>query len=419
VDRLLSSETFTDYWTYRLAGWLRLRAPGGDTLAADAIHRWLRQQIADDVGLDEIARRLLTAMGDTHSVGPAVFHRLAGDPREAAELASETLLGIRLRCVNCHDHPLDRWTQDDYHGLAALFARIERGRIVRRLDRGDVIHPVTQQPALPRTPGGEPLDAETAGPEPFADWIVAADNPYFAKTQVNRVWQAMMGRGLIEPFDDVRDTNPPTHPRLLDSLAEDFRRDGYRLRPTIRAIALSATYRRSSRPHHGNGFDERFYSHALERPMTAEIYLDAICDVTGVREMFDAQANDVRAVQLASPNVASTALDILGRCSREQSCESGSSNGGGMAAQLHLLNGELLNRRLLDEQGWLHTQLDRDLPGVVEATYLRCFGREPADRERAFWVNELAGADGRRPSPEKLADFFWSILVSREFATNH
>ncbi|MCA9163337.1 MAG: DUF1549 domain-containing protein, partial [Planctomycetales bacterium] len=204
VDRLLSTEAFTDYWTYRLAGWLRLRAPGGDTLAANAMHRWLRQQIAADVGLDEIARRLLTAMGDTHSVGPAVFHRLAGDPREAAELASETLLGIRLRCANCHDHPLDRWTQDDYHGLAALFARIERGRIVRRLDRGDVIHPVTQQPALPRTPGGKPLDIEAVDPEPFADWIVAADNPYFAKTQVNRVWQAMMGRGLIEPVDDVR-----------------------------------------------------------------------------------------------------------------------------------------------------------------------------------------------------------------------
>src|SRR5262249_50878946 len=219
VDRLLLSDAYVNLWTHRFATLLRIQPSANDKEAAQAYHSWLREQIRRGTPMDEVARALLTSIGDSHVVGPANFARTVGEAREQAELVSQVFMGVRLQCANCHNHPLDRWTQDDYHGLAAVFARLDRGRVVKVGPRGAVTNPSTGEPAVPRIPGVRFLTADGDGREAFAVWLTAADNPYFARAVVNRLWRALFGRGLIEPADDLRDTNPATHPELLRRLA--------------------------------------------------------------------------------------------------------------------------------------------------------------------------------------------------------
>ncbi|HUG94236.1 MAG TPA: DUF1549 and DUF1553 domain-containing protein [Planctomycetaceae bacterium] len=447
IDRLMATDEFTDFWTFRFATLLRIRGQGGKDgrIATQAYHRWLREQVSAGTGFDRIAKSLLTATGDTHEVGPANFWLSAGDAREQAELVSEVLLGVRLRCANCHNHPLDRWTQDDYHGLAAVFARVERGRTIQVGGRGEITHPKTGAPALPRIPAERFLDEHETGGDPrdaFADWLTAGDNPYFARAIVNRLWRWMLGRGLIEPVDDLSQTNPATHPELLDQLAGDFVEHGYDFRRTLRLLASSETYARSarsvpgneadatewpgspSREPRGNEADDRFYSHALVRPLEAEILLDAICDATGIPETFQNESYGRRTIELISPAVASTSsssLDILGRCDRTGSCDSAPAVGGGLRAKLHAINGSLLNRRIASPQGWLHEALaagtsDADL---LEACHLRTVSRPPTEDGRRYWNEHLAKAGSPSDRRQLWEDILWSLLSCREFQTNH
>ena len=190
IDTLLASDEFTDYWTHRFAQLLRIRSQPQDKVGAQRYHNWLRSQIAAAAPYDSLARELLTSAGDTHTVGPANFYRTVGGAREQAEFVSELFMGNRLRCANCHNHPLDKWTQDDYHGLSAVFAKISRGRVVEVLSRGEVTHPRTGEAAVPRIPGERFLSAGGDGREQFADWLTHPKNPYFAKAAVNRLWKA-------------------------------------------------------------------------------------------------------------------------------------------------------------------------------------------------------------------------------------
>ena len=254
------------------------------------------------------------------------------DRASRREFVSELLMGSRLRCANCHNHPLDRWTQDDYHGLAAIFAKIEANRIVQPAPGGEVIHPRTLEPAAARIPGEQFLAGGQDGREQFADWLTGAENPYFAKAMVNRLWKHMFGRGLVSPVDDFRATNPATHPELLDLLADDFAAGGYRLRRTLRLVARSATYQRSSDALAANRDDDRFYSHAYRRPLESEVLADAVTDVLGAAERYGDQPLGTRAVALVNPRTPSRTLDVLGRCAREDSCESGSGRRGRPAA---------------------------------------------------------------------------------------
>lgn len=422
VERLLDSPEFAEYWTYKLAKLLRIRASAQEAQGARAFHAWVYRQIELGTPLHEFAVALLTSEGDTHINGPANFHRVAGDARGQAEYASELLMGARLRCANCHNHPLDRWTQDDYHGLAAIFARVERGRIIRTNPRGEVSHPRTGQAAVPRIPGERFLDAEDNGPAALAQWLSAADNPYFATAMVNRVWQAMMGRGLVDPADDLRATNPATHPALLEKLAADFIEHGYDLRHSIRLIATSAAYARGSQARDTNRADDRFYSHALVRALEPEVMADAIADVTGVADQYGNEPHGTRAVALFNPATPSPALDILGRCSREDSCEAETAFGaqGGLTTKLHLLNGELINRKITAGDGRLHRKIAEEgtTAELIEQFYLRALSRFPNDDERTFWEQELTSTDNH-DRQQRLEDFVWSLLSCREFSTNH
>jgi hypothetical protein len=421
IDRLVDSEDFTGYWTFRLASLLRIRSLPNDAAVAAAFHRWVRDAVRARMPYDALARALLTATGDSHERGAAAFHRMASGARDEAELVSQVFLGARLRCANCHDHPLDRWTQDDYHGLAAVFARLERGRIVERVARGEVTHPRTGEAAAPRLPGDRFLAPDEEPLAALAAWTASAANPAFARAIVNRLWSALMGRGLVEPVDDLRATNPPTHPELLDFLARDLAESGFDLRHTIRRIATSETFARAA-AEPGVGYrDDRFYSAAIVRPLAAEVLADAVSDVTGVGDLYPGHAPGTRAVELPDPKVPAPSLDILGRCAREAPCEEGARERG-LARHLHLLNGPFLNEKVASDEGIVARRLEegRGDDEIIEELYLRALGRFPRAEERAFWARRL-GPQGTPRSERRAAleDFLWSLLACSEFTTIH
>ena len=421
VDQLLRSGDFTEYWTLQLAKLLRLHAQPTDTQGALAYHRWIQQQITVGVGYDELARNILLATGDTHEIGPANFYRTVAGPREQAEFMSELFMGNRLRCANCHNHPLDRWTQDDYHGLAAIFAKIESGRVVRLRTSGEVTHPKTGENAIPRIPGKEFLENVDDPRDALASWLTERGNPYFAKAIVNRLWKVLMGRGLVEPADDLRATNPATHPGLLDELADDFVDHGFDLRHTLRRIALSHTYARSANARPGNVADDRYYSHALREPLEPEVLADAISDVLDVPDQYGDQPRGTRAVTLVDPKIESETLDVLGRCSREQSCEVPAETTGGLPRKLHLLNGPLLNRRIVDPQGRLAQCIaaEKTPIEIIDEFYLHALGRHPSPKEGEYWSGQVDADVGSKQQRAWLEDFVWSLLTCREFVTNH
>ena len=424
IDRLLSSPEFNEYWTLQMARLLRIRSQPKDTQGASTYHKWLKNQITNGTPYDEFTRQILTATGDTHKVGPANFYRTVDGAREQAEFASELFMGNRLRCANCHNHPLDRWKQDDYHGLAAIFAKLESdpgNRVIKVNSRGEVTHPRTGTAAIPRIPGEKFLNSDSDGREVFAAWLTSQQNPYFAKAIVNRLWKAMMGRGLVEPTDDLRATNPATHPALLAELADDFVRHRYDLRHTLRRIALSAAYGRSPATLPENSADTRFYSHALSRPLQPEVLADAISDITGIADQYGDETPGTRAVALFDSNIKSDTLDILGRCGRDESCEAADQAAGGLARKLHMFNGELLNRRISAEDSRLEKLIasDRTPEEIVKEFYRLALNRNPDAREQAFWNKQTAAATDATQRQDILEDFVWSLLTCREFGTNH
>jgi Protein of unknown function (DUF1553)/Protein of unknown function (DUF1549) len=419
VERLLDSEAFVQYWTYRFSKLLRVMPQPGDKQGAQTYHSWIGQQIRARVPLDKLAHQLLTAVGDTHQHGPANFARSTSDARAQAELVSQVFMGTRLQCANCHNHPLDRWTQDDYHGLAAIFARLERGQVVRLTGRGAVTNVRTGEPAIPRLPGFKNLPLDEDGRESLARWLISHDNPYFAKSFVNRLWRGSFGRGLIEPADDLRDTNPATHPELLDQLAGDFIEHGYDLRHTLRRIVNSATYARSGQTDNVNHHDDRFYSHAYKRPLEPEVIADALYDATGVSDTYGDQPHGRRAVELFDVSTPSPALDVLGRCSRRESCE-GATALPVLSTKLHQLNGDLVNRKVTAQQSYLHRLLAAQASEaeIVDDIYLRALSRPPTAAERTHWLSLISAATAEQ-RVAILEDIQWSVLNCSEFLLNH
>ena len=428
VDKLLSSEEFVDFYTLKLAKLLRIQSKDDKnrvamtTKAARGFHNWIAEQLRNGVGYDQIANEIITATGDTTKVGPATFYIAVEDPQLQTEFATEVFMGSRMKCANCHNHPLDKWTQDDFHGLTAIFAKLTRQQVVKINPLGSAIHPNTGEAAQMKIPGEEFLPAATTdGREAFANWLTARDNPYFAKATVNRLWKSLMGRGLVEPVDDFRSTNPATHPVLLNKLAEDFIEHGYDLRHTLKLIAMSATYARSSITVDGNETDDRFYSHMIQKPMEPAVLADAISDVLGLASQYGSEQYGTRAVELPDGSIRSDALDILGRCDRSKSCEGAPSPTGPLAQRLHLFNGGLLNDRV----GAVGSRLDQFIKAemrpmeIVEDYYQTALNRPPNEQEVRFLSMLLNPAKSSKEQRNLLGDFVWSIATCKEFVTNH
>jgi hypothetical protein len=395
-----------------------------------AFHAWLRQQIESSRPLDQWTAEMITADGNTHVEGPPNFHRLAGDARGQAEHLTESLLGIRLRCANCHNHPLDRWTQDDYHGLAAIFARIERGPVVSLRSSGEVKHPATSEDAVPRLPGERFLPASGDNRPALAQWLTSGEQRLLAKAQVNRLWQSLFGRGLIEPADDLRDTNPATHPELLERLTREFTLNDYNLRHLLRLVVSSAAYQRSGRALPAAQSDDRFYSHAWQRPLAPEVLLDAVGDALAVPlELNEAARRHVRdtvefplgtrAVAFFTPQIPGSLLGPLSPCAERGPCSTGDSamQLDDLAVQLHWLNGPLINDRVADPRSELARLAKSSLSTrkLLDEYYLRTLSRLPGEEEVAFWLPKLRGTSREK----KCEDLAWSLLTCREFVMNH
>jgi hypothetical protein len=416
VDVLLSSEEFTDLWTMKLADLVLLNGPGD---APKVEYHWLRAQVARNASFDEIARMLVTASGNPAQVGPAGFMNLATDPRDLSEHVARIFLGTQIGCARCHAHPADRWTQEDYHRFAAFFARLNRdGGIVRAGDRGEVDDPKSGRPLEPRTLGTMNL-VESGNADrriALANWMTDRGNPFFARTVVNRVWKHLLGRGLVEPVDDLRPTNPATHPALLDALAADFSANGYDMRRLIRLIVCSRTWQLAS---HGGSADPaatRLFARAQLKELPAAVFADAVAQVTGVPDKFPGVPAGTRAVQLISPATPSPALDVLGRCERKRACDSSSRSGGGLAQALHLINGSTINDKLaagVDLAAELPKRTNRE---IIETLYLRALSRYPTTDEVKAWDAMLPDGEDRA---QAVADLIWTVLNSREFSANH
>jgi hypothetical protein len=418
VEQWLGSKEYVDFWTYRWTRTFGLRPNSNAPQGLHHFYRWFHQQLANGRPWDEVCRELITASGDCHVEGPAFFMLLANDPRQQAEQISRLFIGARMGCANCHDHPLDRWKQDDYHGLAAVFARIDRKQTVRWLDRGGVTNPRTGLLAIPQLPGGPRFSLSGDVRSELVDWMIQHPDSHLAKTTVNRLWSHFFGRGLVEPVDDMRLTNPATHPQLLQSLTASFIAQRYDLRALTREIVLSKAYRRESPTTTNASRSDFTYSFGPRKSLSPDVLLDLVDDATGSTLPIAERTDIERSILLEDPTTPSPALDTLGRCVRNDACTSSSATSS-LALMLHWINGETVNQRIVHEQHWLKTTLNEGIGSeeLLKRMTLRTLCRYPTPAEQQSFIQVL----NQLPPKQREAgweDLFWALLSSKDFLDN-
>lgn len=433
VDQLLESTEYADHWANKWADLLRpnpYRAGIKSTLSFD---NWIRQAFRENRPYDEFVSDLLTARGSTFRNGAVVLFRDRRTPDELTTIVSQLFLGVRLECAKCHQHPNEAWGQNHFYGLAAYFDRLGRkGRGVSPPISGSeeylyvgkrraVKHPLTGA-EMTATPlfGEAPEIAEEADPrESLAAWITADDNPLFRQVIANRIWKDMMSRGLVEPVDDLRASNPATNPELLEALAVDLRDHDYDLKHLIRRIANSYVYGLSSLPSDTNVVDGRNYSRFYRERLRAEVLLDSVCQITGVEENFAAMPPGSTARQLWSHRIGSLFLDAFGRPDPNQDppCERFPDTT--IVQALHLMNSQKLYDKVTNDTGLAATLAsgDKDDAGIIEELYLAVYARYPSDEERDAAAKFLAEqTESRRKA---VQDLLWAMLNTPEFVFKH
>jgi hypothetical protein len=438
IDTLLARPEFVDYWAYKWSDLLLVSSRKLKGPAVWSFAQWIRGAVEANTPWDQFARQVVTARGSTLENGAANYFVLHKDPKGLNEATTVTFLGLSIGCAQCHDHPLERWTLDDYYGMANLFARVrtkdtgvDGESVVVAAELGNIKHPTRTTVPTPRPLDGVALadDDPADRREHLANWLTATDNPYFAKALVNRVWANYMGRGLVEMVDDLRATNPPTNPELLQALADWFVREGYDVKKLVRLIMQSAAYQRSAVALPGNAADDRFYSHFLLKRLSAEVLLDALSQVTGVSTEFPDYPAGLRALQLPDNNVVSYFLSAFGRPAREFTCECERTDDSNVTQSLHLANGKTLNDKLKVPENRLKQWLDAGLAdaALIERLYLTALGRSPTAEETARLTAGLAEAtagltDATQVATarrEALEDLVWAVLTSKEFLFVH
>jgi hypothetical protein len=446
IDAVLQRPEFTDYWALQLGDLFQNRKERDHDVrgvkGVRQFHDWLRKQVAENRPWDGIARDVLTATG-SNTESPAVGYYIVtvgeqrhGENSEAPESIAQAFLGTRIGCAKCHNHPLERYTQDDFYHFAAYFSRVKLDRKEAKMgatmlrvshpDQNQNTKPVgVNQPRTGMFMKPQPLDRtpDTVNPgdDPriaLAKWITDPNNEYFAGAMVNRVWKHYMSVGLVEPVDDLRATNPPTNPALWKSLNQEFVSKKFDLRALMRVILNSRTYQLSSATRPGNETDARFYSHYYARRLPAEVLLDAICDATAVPERFDGYPVGIRAVQVPDPGSASYFLRAFGRSERVTACACERTGEVSLPNVLHLITGDTVVNKINSGNGWLAQQLkaEADDAKLIDAMFLRVLARKPTEKELA----EIAKFrnDKTLTRDELFRDLFWALLNSKEFLFN-
>lgn len=447
IDRLLARPEFNDFWALKWADLLRNEEKTMGPKGLWVVQRWLKDQIAADVPLDQFARSLVSTTGSTWRNPGSSFYRTNRDPQTCAETFGQVFLGVRLQCARCHSHPFDVWTQDDYYGLAAYFANVGRKSVNHdRKDSFDkheltsdelvyfqgsqpptMVHPRTGQPLPPRPPGGPApqLASDDANAlDDLADWLTR-DNRQFARVMANRVWYHLLGRGIVEPVDDFRDSNPPAHPELLEALTDAFVQGGMRLRPLVRLILNSQTYQLGPRPDPTNADDEAHFARAAVKLLPAEVLRDTIVsalDAPAPLPFAPVGARTVQAARVqadAGPGSAGTGfLKVFGKPDRLLACECERSEATTLAQAFQLINGDLVRSRLEAPENRIGRLLATVAPDdvILDELYLASLGRFPSASERDSAYAHLARASDRRRAWEDLA---WALINSKEFLLRH
>lgn len=429
VDGLLARPEYADFWANKWADLLRPNPYRVGIKAVFNLDAWLRESFRSNKPYDQFVREIFTARGSTFRYGPAVLFRDRREPAEITTSLSQLFLGVRLDCARCHHHPFEIWGQDDFYSLAAFFARIGRKgvglsppisggeEVVMLAPKGEVKHPITNKVMTPRPLGGKPLTlGEDEDPrEALADWVVSKENPTFAKVIVNRVWADLMGRGLVEPVDDLRATNPPSNGPLLDALADDFRKNGHDLKKLLRTIATSQAYGLSSRINPRNAADTRNYSRHYRQRLRAEVLLDAVSDITGVSETFSAMPVGSRAMELWSARIPSVFLDSFARPDPNQDppCERAPEST--VVQVLHLMNAPNLHRKVTADNGRAAklAESKKTASEIVDELYALVYTRRPTEEERQACLKLFA--DSKTTRRQAVEDIMWSLLNTPEF----
>ena len=430
IDDLLGRKEFVDLWVMKWAELLQIRSADQQvqmsTKSALQYFDWLEGEITQNVPVDVMVKKLLTATGPSFEEPAANFYKIERDTLKLSENVAQAFMGVRVQCTQCHNHPFDRWTMNDYFGFAAFFAQVgrkagedPRETIVFNSGGGAVKHPVTGKDMAPKFLGGaQPEIAKGADRrQVLAEWLTAPENPYFSRNLANIIWAQFFGKGIIDPVDDVRVSNPATNPELLDKLAAQLTAYRYDFKKLVRDICTSRTYQLSAVPNATNAGDEANFAKAGVRRIRAEVLLDALGSVTGSAEKLRGLPQGGRAIEIADGRTSTYFLTTFGRATRETPCSCEVKMEPNLSQALHLLNGDAVNAKVLN--GGLVKKLlkeGKQPPDIIEELYLRALGRPPTGAETTKLQTFFT--EGKKPDVV-LNDLFWALLNAKEFVFNH
>lgn len=428
IDRLLQRDEYARFWALKWGDLLKMTSKTVGDEGVHKYHRWVEEALRSNMPYDEFARRLLTASGSTLANPPANFYRAASDMNECVETISQVFLGARLQCAKCHNHPFERWTQDNYYGLGAFFQRIERRQTQRPGEifvwtstDGEVIQPRTgeqMEPWLPKRGSIDVPDGEDRR-QPFVDWLIDAENPYFARIGANRIWSQLFSRGIVDPVDDFRDSNPPVNGPLLDALADDFASSGFDNKHLLRTILNSRTYQASYRTNQFNEEDSLYFSHQQPRMLTAEQLLDAVNHTAGLTPSLGNLPAGTKATSLPAPDLVDVDfLKVFGQSERSTVCACERSDDSNLGMAIELFNGSSIHEKLRDSSNRFRRALAADKPieSVLRELYLAALCRPPTDDELQAM---LAHCEQRKDTAAGLEDICWALINTDEFLFQH
>jgi hypothetical protein len=437
VDELIGSRDFVKRWANKWADLLQCNSENLGQKGVWLFREWIEQCVAENKPYDKMVRELLTAEGSCYQ-NPAVnYLRVLREPGKITEDVSQTFLGVRFNCNKCHDHPFEKWTQNQYYEFGAYFAQvsIKRGFLGKEVIRnntgdatpvtgeeivyrnyagGEVKHPRTDMTVAPKVPFGETKAMSEDRREPFVDWLTSKENPLFAKSMANRVWSYFLGKGIIDPVDDIRASNPASNPELLDALTEDFVKNGFDVRKLMRTICVSRTYQLSIVPNKWNDDDRINFSHALPRRLSAEQMFDAVMIATGTRPNFAGMPKGMRASEVPDGNVkGDDFLALFGRPKRMSACECERTSNITLSHALNMINGVTISDAINKNDSRIAkiVEANSDDKKVIEEIYLACLNRLPSEKE-------LAMADLSKGRLEVAQDLAWALINSPAFLFN-
>ncbi|WP_153555319.1 DUF1549 domain-containing protein [Roseimaritima sediminicola] len=428
IDRLLERDEYAKFWALKWGDLLRMTSKQIGEQGVYKYHRWVERSLRENQPYDQFAADLLTASGSTLANPPANFYRAASDMNESVESISQVFLGARLQCAKCHNHPFERWTQDNYYGLGAFFNRVQRRRTQRpgemfvyTSSSGEVTQPRTGQQMRPWLPqrGSVDVPGDADRRDVFVDWLVDPENPYFARMEANRIWSQLFARGIVDPIDDFRDSNPPSNAPLLEALAADFASHGFDRKHLIRTILNSQTYQASSQANEFNRQDTIYFSHQTPRLLTAEQLLDALNHFTGTTQKLGKLPAEMRATQLPAPDVVKVDfLKAFGQPERSTVCACERTDQSNLGMVIELFNGATVHARLSDPNNRFRRALDagKSLEQVLDELYYAAFCRPPSDAERDA---ALAHCRAAGDPATGLEDVCWALLNTDEFLFQH